>query len=279
MNVSDLLWREGLRRGLRHKTIKTYIFAVEKFLRIYQLEPHQITKEHVERYFIQLIRWNRAGSTIAVHFHALRFFYTQVLGKRLMINVPSIKVTKRLPTFLTQEETVIFFQAIPNPKHRLLVFLTYGSGFRVAEVTSLRVRDFDFMSGYGWIRGGKGGRDRMFIIPQILIPQLQQWISQRKLQLDDWLFSGWKQQHYSDSSVRAIVERARRTAKISKHITPHSLRHSFATHLLENGYSLIEVSKLLGHSRIETTMVYTHLVNPKFARVHSPLDTLPEKSN
>ena len=119
----------------------------------------------------------------------------------------------------------------------------------------------------------------MFIIPQILIPQLQQWISQRKLQLDDWLFSGWKQQHYSDSSVRAIVERARRTAKISKHITPHSLRHSFATHLLENGYSLIEVSKLLGHSRIETTMVYTHLANPKFARVQSPLDTLPEKSN
>ncbi len=278
MNTYALIWREGLRRGLRHQTIKTYIYALEKFLRVYHLEPHQITKEHIERYIIQLIKWNRAGSTVNVHINAMRFFYTHVLGKRLMISMPTIKTSKRLPEFLPQEEMVRLLSVIKNPKHKLLVFLTYGAGFRVSEVVSLKVHDFDFNSGYGWVRNGKGGKDRMFIIPKILVPELQQWIVQQNLRPSDWLFQGWKEQHYSDSSARAIVEQARKKAGISKRITPHSLRHSFATHLLENGYSLIEVSRLLGHSRIETTMVYTHLVNPKYTRVQSPLDTLAQIS-
>jgi len=274
MDIEGLLWREGLRRGLRAETIKTYVYAVTKFLRTLHLEPHQVNKEHIERFILQQIKWNRAGSTINVYIHALRFFYGNVLGRNLCLRIPAVKTRKRLPEFLTQEQMVRFLDCIENPKHKMMIMLTYGSGFRVSEIVSLRVKDLDFDTGYGWVRNGKGGKDRMFIIPQMLKIQLQQWIISHNLHLEDWLFSGYKENHYSDSSIREIVENAKRRAGITKNITPHSLRHSFATHLLENGYSLIEVSKLLGHSRLETTMIYAHLAHPKYTRVNSPLDTL-----
>lgn len=276
MNIEDLLWQAGLRKGLRAETIKTYVYAVGKFLRTYHLEPHRVTKEVVERYIIQLIKWNKAGNTINVHLHALRFFYSNVLGKRLMLTIPSLRLPKRLPEYLTQQEMAHFFSTIQNSKHKLIVMLTYGSGCRVGEVISLRVKDSDFVSGYGWIRNGKGGKDRMFIIPEKLKGELQEWITHNRLQAEDWLFPGYRNSHYSDSSVRGIVKQARIKAGISKQVSPHTLRHSFATHLLENGYSLIEVKELLGHSRMETTMVYAHCAQPKLARVQSLLDTLLE---
>lgn len=191
-----------------------------------------------------------------------------------MINIPPIKTTKRLPDFLTQEEILRFFETIINPKHRLMILFTYGAGFRVSEVVNLRVKDLNLVMRQGWVRNSKGGKDRMFIIPTTIKQELKMWILNHNLQAEDWLFSGYKENHYSDSSIRIIVEDARKKAGIQKQITPHSLRHSFATHLLENGYSLIEVSKLLGHSRIETTMMYTHMADPRYTRVRSPLDQL-----
>ncbi len=274
MNIADVLWDAGLRRGLRPKTIKAYVYSVDKFLRTYQKLPHQITKQDIEQHLFQLIRWNRSGSTINLHLHALKFFYEQVLGKRLFIAILPIRTRKRLPEYLTQEEIVRFFAVIINSKHRLIVIFTYGSGFRVSEVVSLRVKDLDLETGFGWIRNGKGGKDRMFIIPQRLKQDLQEWITHNQLKPEDWLFPGYKNFHYSDGSVREIVKLACQKAGISKHITPHTLRHSFATHLLEKGYSLMEVNKLLGHSRMETTMVYTHLANPTWTRVKSPYDSL-----
>lgn len=276
MEVAELIQREGLKRGLRPETIKTYSYAVNKFLRTYHKQPHEITKEDIEAHLLQLIKWDRAGSTVNVYLHALRFFYENVLGKRLMVNIPSIKVRKRLPEFLTQEEMGGFLGVVSQTKHKLLLILTYGSGFRVSEVVNLKVRDLDFQAGYGWIREGKGGKERLFVIPEKLKRELEEWIASQKLGPEDWLFPGYRQSHYSESSVRKILEEARQSAGISKHITPHSLRHSFANHLLEQGYSLIEVKELLGHSRLETTMIYTHTAFPRLAKVKSPYDSLPE---
>ena len=276
MDIENLIWQAGLRKGLRAESIKTYVYAVNKFLRTYNLEPHQATKADIERYIVQLIKWNRAGSTINVYLHALQFFYREVLGKRILVHLPPIKLRKRLSESLSQEEMSIFLTAITNSKHKLIIFFSYGSGFRVSEVVNLKVNDLDLGAGYGWIRDGKGGKSRLFIISEKLKPELQEWIQSRRLQPEDWLFSGYRQQHYSDSSVRRIVEQARNKAAIAHQVTPHILRHSFATHLLENGYSLIEVKELLGHSRIETTMQYAHLAKPKWAKVQSPLDSLPK---
>ena len=132
MEIEDLIWNAGLRRGLRAETIKTYVYAVGKFLRTYHLEPHQITKEDVERYLFQLIKWGRAGSTVNVYLHALQFFYRNVLGKRILIQIPPLKTIKRLPTSLSQEEMRKFLAAITNSKHKLIVIFTYGSGFRIS---------------------------------------------------------------------------------------------------------------------------------------------------
>lgn len=274
METSDLIWKAGLRKGLRAETIKTYAYSVDKFLRIYKKEPHIVTKRDVEDYIIQLIKKDRSGNTINVHLHALKFFFWEVLGKKLMVAIPPLPPLKRLPECLTQEETMRLFESITHSKHWLIIALTYGSGFRVSEATSLKVKDLNLETGFGLVRNGKGGKERMFIIPEMLNQKLRDWIVSNKLEPEDWLFLGYKNQHYSNSSVRVIVEQARLNAGISRHITPHSLRHSFATHLLENGYSLIEVNKLLGHSRLETTMKYTHLANPKLTRVKSPLDSL-----
>jgi site-specific recombinase XerD len=210
---------------------------------------------------------------------ALKFLYEKILGKKLTINVPNIKVARRLPEFLTQDEVKRLFSVISNHKHRLIVMLTYGSGFRVSEVVNLKVGDLDFEAGYGWVRDGKGGKDRMFIIPDKLKDELIDWVENIGLMSDDFLFSGYNNSHFSDSSVRNIIRIACKKANISKRISPHSLRHSFATHILENGYSLIEVQQLLGHSRIETTMVYTHLARPKLTNVKSPYDLLKEGNN
>ena len=274
MDVNRLIQQEGLKRGLRVETIRTYCYAVGKFLRIYKKSPFKITKQDIEQYILQLIRWNRSGSTVNVHLHALRFFYEKVLGKRLMVNIPPMRLRKRLPEFLTKEEILRLFNVIVNSKHKLLIMFSYASGFRVSEIVRLKVKDVDLNSGYGWIRDGKGGKDRMFIIPDNLKKELCDWIKTNELKAESWLFFGYKNQHYSESSIRKIVEDARKKSRIGKNISPHSLRHSFATHLLENGYSLMDVQSLLGHSRIETTMVYTHLANPKLTNVKSPLDEL-----
>ncbi len=274
MEISELIQREGLRRGLRTETIKTYVYTVNKFLRTYNKQPHEVTKEDIEAHLIQLIKWNRSGSTINVYLHALRFFYEQILGKNLTVNIPNIKVRKRLPECLTQEEMSRFLGVLSQTKHKLILVLTYGSGFRVSEVINLKVKDLDFQAGYGWVRNGKGGKDRLFVIPDKLKEELKQWISSQNLNLEDWLFPGYQNNHYSDSSVRKILEEARLAAELPKHITPHSLLHSFATHLLENGYSLIEVKELLGHSRLETTMIYAHTAHPKLTAIKSPYDCL-----
>ena len=273
----EIIKREGLRRGLRNETIKTYSYVIQKFLRIYKKQAHQITKGDIEKYIDQLITWNRSSNTISVHYHALKFYFEKVLNKRLTKNIVPIKTRRKLPEYLTQEETTRFINAIQNSKHKLLIMFTYGSGFRVSEVVKLKVKDINIIEGQGRIRNGKGGKDRMFIIPDQLKRTIIEWIQNNNLKHDDWLFPGYKHQHYSQSSVRQIVKRARIKAKIHKNISPHSLRHSFATHILENGYSLIEVKELLGHSRIETTMIYTHLANPRLTNVQSPLDSLKEK--
>lgn len=185
MEISELIQREGLRRGLRAETIKTYSYAVGKFLRTYRKQPHEITKADIENHLIQLIRQNRSGSTINVHLHALRFFYENVLGKPLTVNLPSIKVRKRLPECLTQEEMSRFLGTLENTKHKLILIFTYGSGFRVSEIISLKVKDLDFSAGYGWIRNGKGGKDRLFVIPDKLSQELQDWIRSQNLGPDD----------------------------------------------------------------------------------------------
>ena len=272
MDIARLITREAKRRGLRDKTIKTYVCVVEKFFRIYKKEPHCIKKQDVLNHIDELIAQKRSQSTINVHVHALKFFYEKVLNKRLTINIPKAKKRDRKPEFLTKQETTHFLGCVNNEKHSLILFLLYGCGLRVSELVRLKPKHLNLNEGHGWVRDGKGGKDRLFIIPQSITKTLKQWIHKNHLNPDDWMFKGNKGGNYSVKSVQEIVKQVRKKAKISKNITPHSLRHSFATHFLDNENDLFALQKLLGHSRIETTQIYIHCVESTYLKNKSPLD-------
>ena len=275
MFVPELITKVALRQGLSPRTIRTYCQCTEYFFRHYPKEPHQVNKNDIEQFIDKLLEKKAPGNTINVYLNALKFFYQQVLHKKLTVNIKYSKHTQYLPEFLTQEETKSLLEHIKNPKHHLIISLLYSTGFRVSEVLNLKVKDIQLEQNYGWVRQGKGRKDRPFIITQHLKPILQEWI--KNISPENYIFTGIHGQ-YTASSIRQILKQARKKAKLTKNVHPHTLRHTFATHLLENGYALTDVQPLLGHSRIETTMVYTHLARPKLCNVKSPLDTLEEQT-
>ncbi len=276
MNITELITKTGLRQGLSRNTLKTYCYCVERFFRICRKNPYALRKQDLLEYMDKLIEHNAPGNTVNVQINALKFFYEQVLHRRLTINLPIQKVPKRLPYFLQKEQVMLMLHHIDNPKHQLMIALLYGTGMRVSELTHLRVQDFVFSSNYGWVRQGKGKKDRLFIIPEKLKEKLQEYIISNNLSAEDWLFLGRENNHYSDQSVREILKNAKKKARLQQHVYPHMLRHSFATHFIENGNSVLELQPLLGHSKIETTMVYLHCAAPKLLNLKSPLDSLPE---
>ncbi|MBI2669499.1 tyrosine-type recombinase/integrase [Candidatus Woesearchaeota archaeon] len=270
------LQQEAQRRGLSPRTIQTYTYCLNQFLRIKRnRELKAITKEEIREY---LDRFLGCPNTFNVHLNALKFFFEEVLHKRLTLNVRFSKTPKRVPEFLTKEETVSFLNAITNSKHRLMVELMYGTGMRVSELVNLRIKDFDFEGNYGWIRQGKGGKDRLFILPLKLKEKIKEGIASQKLGSESWLFPGQSGSHYSVSSIQTIVKAAKKRAGIEKNIHSHTLRHSFATHIIQNGHALMELQPLMGHSKLETTMIYLHTASPNLLNVRSPLDSLGIRS-
>jgi integrase/recombinase XerD len=277
MDVAYLIRKGGRSRGLRNETIKTYITSVNKFFRVYRLDPRHIAKKDIVQYLQQLRKWGRADSTINVHLNALKFFYEKVLGKKLTVNIPQSRIPKKLPAFLTQDEIKRLFSAIGNHKHLLMIKFLYATGMRVTEFVQLKVQHFEFNDNYGWVRDGKGGKDRLFVLAKKLKGEILAWISSNKLASHDWLFPG-QGRHMSTSTVQHIIKKATQQARLTKRVSPHTLRHSFATHLIENGYAVTEVQPLLGHNSVNTTMIYLHMASPNLLKVQSPYDALAEKS-
>lgn len=271
--------KEGMRRGLSPRTIKTYFHCVQKFLRINKKELKFITKKDVENYLFGLMEKGRPGNTVNVYLNAIKFFFDKVLKRQLTVNITYSKTPKHLPEFLTKEEVVRLFEVIKNQKHLLMIKLMYATGMRVSELASLKVKDFEFDQNYGWVRKGKGNKDRLFVIAAKLKEELLMWIKEGKLDFEDWLFSGQGRGHISAQTIYVIVKRATKDAGIKKKVHPHTLRHSFATHLIQNGYAVTEVQPLLGHSKMETTMIYLHMASPNLLNVKSPLDSLKETAN
>lgn len=270
----EQLRKEGERRGLSPRTIKTYADCVNLFLRRNQhRELKGLTKEEIKEY---LDRYLGCSNTYNVHLNALKFFFEEVLHKRLTFKVRFSKVPKRLPEFLTKEEVPLLLATIKNPKHRLMAELMYGTGMRVSELINLKVKDFDFEHNFGWVRQGKGNKDRPFILPLCLKEKIISLILEEKINSEYWLFSSNRNKPYSVSSLREIIKRAKKECKCNKNVHPHTLRHSFATHIIQNGYTAMELQPLLGHAQVQTTMMYVHMASSNMLNVRSPLDSLKE---
>ena len=266
--------REMLRRKYSIRTIKSYIFCVNTFFKkYYNKELKRINKKDIQEHLYGFVEKESSGSTINLHLNALKFFFEEMLKKRLTINIKYSKTAKRLPEFLTKEEVVRLVNAIENKKHKLIVNLIYSAGLRVGESVNLKIRDFELDKNYGWVRQGKGNKDRLFIIAKKLKEGIKEFIEDNKLSYDDYLFKGYKG-HLSIRAVQNIIKKVAIKSGINKNIHPHMLRHSFATHLIENGYDVASVQSLLGHSSIQTTMIYLHIASPKLINIESPFDSL-----
>lgn len=262
--------REMLRRGLSHRTIRTYAHCVNRFFRYCRKEPRKVTKKDVREYLDRFIDKGTCGNTINVHHNAIKFFFEETLRKSMFIKIRYHKIPKEMPVVLSKREVKLLIDNVHNSKHKLMIKLMYSAGLRVSELVSLKVRDLEFEQGLGWVRKGKGRKDRRFIIAESIKDELGSFVS--GFGHDSYIFRGNKGFHLHQRSVQEIVKQACRKSGIRKKVHPHTLRHSFATHLIENGYDVNSVQSLLGHSSAETTMVYVHMASPKMINVKSPLD-------
>jgi len=257
-------------RGFSPFTIKSYLFYNQKFLEFVKKSVEEVSEEDVKNFIAQKISEGANPKTIVLIQSALRFFYDEVLKKGI-VNLKPPKISKSLPIVLTREEVKALINSIKNKKHKLIVKLLYSSGLRLSELVNLKVGDLELEERIGWVRKGKGAKDRMFIISSKLVDELKEYIKNKKD--SDYVFSGRKGK-MSVRNVQKIVKLAAKKAGINKPVHPHTLRHSFATHLLEAGENIRKIQELLGHSNLSTTQIYTHISTEELKKVKSPLDEL-----
>jgi integrase/recombinase XerD len=261
-------------RNYSPTTVRIYLHAVTEFARYFGKAPDQLGAEHIRQYQLFLIKEKRVSQSTSIQVVcALRFLYTHTLNRKIGIErIPFPRRERKLPLILSREEVKALLEAPRQLRHRALLAILYGSGLRVAEVTQLKVSDIDSTRKVLRVRRGKGRKDRQTLLPAKLLELLRcYWRSQRP---DDWLFPGKdRTRPLSAKAVFLTCRNAARRAGISKPIHPHSLRHAFATHLLEAGANLRTIQILLGHAQLETTARYLHVADVSVRSTISPLDS------
>jgi len=273
MNL-ETLEKELKIRNYSQKTVKSYLFYNMKFLEFIKKSADEVRSIDIKIYLNYLKDRGLSGNAISHVVSALKFYYEQVLGRKLFYGIRYPRREKKLPTVLTRDEIKKIIDALKNRKHKLLIKIVYGSGLRVSEVVKLKISDLDLEQGIIHIKCSKRRKDRNTIIPKNLIEELNCYIKSRK---DDnsYLFPGMsKNEHLSVRSVQKIVKNATKLAGINKRVYVHALRHSFATHLLEDGVDIKNIAELLGHNRLDTTLIYLHTSTMHLKNIKSPLDNL-----
>ncbi len=259
------------------KTHQVYLAHLKRFLGHFEQAAEAISIEQIRAYFLGLIKQGVSQSYHSQAVSALRFLYREVLHKPQIIeNLPRpVREHKRVPAVLSREEVLRLFKAVDNLKHRAILLVIYAAGLRVSEAVHLKVADIDGERHRILVRNGKGGKDRYTIIGNIALEALRNYW--RVYRPHDWLFPGSQpDQPLSSRSVQLVFQRALVKAGIHKHATVHTLRHSFATHLLEDGVDVRYIQELMGHEDVRTTQRYTHVSNARLGQVCSPLDQVKE---
>jgi site-specific recombinase XerD len=263
-------------------TIRCYIRSVEEFSRRFNSSPDRLGPRHIREYEAELFRKGKSPSTITQRLAALRFFYVKTLKKSWSIaETPYPKKAVHLPTMLSQEEVARLIDAASIPFHRTLLTTLYATGVRRAELTHLKVTDVDSQRMVIHVRGGKGRKDRDVMLSPKLLDELRQHWKRLPRKPSVWLFPGGKN-HCNDQPIdtKTVWHACREAAKragITKDVHPHTLRHCFATHLLEADADLRTIQMLLGHRDLEETTIYLHLSKQRLNATASPLDSLKLK--
>ena len=263
------------RRNYSPQTMRAYIHHVAAFARHFHLSPNQLDAEHIRQYQLFLINEKKlAWSTYNQIVSALRFFYVKVLNREFILqDIPFSREPQRLPEILSQDEVTKILRAATRLKTRAEFMTIYSAGLRISEVACLRTNDIDTARMTISIRLGKGQIDRVVMLSPVLLDTLRQYWQLKKPK--QWLFPGkWPDKPVTSNSLRQSFQKAVRRAGVTKKVSPHSLRHSFATHLLESGTDIRTIQLLLGHRSLKPTSRYLRVSQQQVRKTVSPLDNL-----
>lgn len=256
-------------RNYSPKTIKSYLNCLRDYFNFKKINLETIDEENIKEFLLRKKDKNYAPQTINLYLNAIKFFYREVSKNYQKINIKFAKRTKKLPIVLSRQEIKKIIDSVKNLKHKLILSLAYGAGLRVSEAINLRVKDINLDELTIHLKNAKGKKDRITIFPGKIKNDIQNLIAGKNS--NDYLFESERGGRLSERTLQKIFGKALKNAKIKKDATFHSLRHSFATHLLENGIDIRYVQELLGHQNIRTTQIYTQVSNPNIKRIKSPL--------
>jgi integrase/recombinase XerD len=280
-HLRKMMLEELQRRNYAQLTTRSYIRTVEDFSRRFHCPPDRLGPRHIREYQAELFEKRKLSpSTVAVRLAALRFFYSKTLKKGWSIaDTPYPKKDHRLPVILSQEEVARLIQAAGTSFHRTLLMTLYATGARNAELTRLKFSDVDSQRMVVHIQGGKGRRDRDVMLSSKLLEELREHWHRLRRKPKVWLFPG-NHDHCADQPIDTktvwhACQQAAQRAGLQKAVHPHTLRHCFATHLLEAGTDLRSIQILLGHNDLKETTRYLHLSQRHLHAAASPLDSLP----
>ena len=263
-------------RNYSPRTIEAYVSRIVAFAKFHRRSPEQLGPEDVRTYQVHLVEVRKlSAASVGIATSALRFLYKVTLKRDWALeDIPMPKKPFRLPVILSHDEVTRLLEAVASLKHRTLLTTTYAAGLRVSEATHLRVTDIDSERMVLRVDQGKGRKDRYVMLSPRLLEALRAYWRGERPRL--WLFPGDRpEQPITKGAVEAACQKARRVAGLTKPVTPHSLRHAFATHLLEAGTDVRTIQLLLGHRSLATTSRYLKVATSTVCATRSPLDWLP----
>jgi len=265
----DVLQREMRVRNYSLKTIKAYSRAIAGMCLFFKKPPRDLERDQILEYFDAKVEHGLSSQSIALAMNAVNFLYRDLYKKADFEPFRHPRKTKRLPVVLTRDEIKRLIDNVINVQHRLMISLSYSAGLRVSEVVNLRVADLDCEEMILMVRQGKGKKDRLTVLSSKLISDISTLVVGKSGK--SYFFESNRGGKLTVRSMQKIFHQALQNAEIKKPATFHSLRHSFATHLLENGTDVRYVQVLLGHANIRTTQLYTQVTNPALKNIVSPL--------
>ncbi len=257
-------------RGFSKATSKMYVLYNKKFLEQTKLNPKTVEENDIKLYLSDRLDQGLSTKSLALIKSSLIFYYNEILGNKFDIKTPKIK--KSTPVVLTKNEIEKIFKSIKNPQYKLILKMYYACGLRLSEAINLRVKDIDLNEKVLWVRDGKGGKDRMSILSEKLSKDLFNHIEKSGKTKDSFLFVNRYGDPFNPRTIQKVIEKAKVDANIHKDVHIHTLRHSFATHLLEAGVDIRHIQELLGHSDLSTTQIYTTVSNSELKKIKSPFD-------
>lgn len=253
-------------------TIRNYLAANSQLLEFAEKYPDEIERDDVKSFMAENLS-DKSAATIILFLSSIKFAYSNIFQRDPTLSIKRPKRERNIPSVLTKEEVKAVRSALKTKKSKLMISLMYACGFRVSELTNLKVNDLNFEEKTGHVRHGKGKKDRIFNIPDSLFVALKKQSLSQEEHGEEYLFSG-NNGKLSTRNIQKIVGKAAKEAGIKKSVSPHTLRHSFATHLLENGVDIRKIQELLGHADLNTTQIYTHISGEELKKIKSPLDSL-----